>query len=180
VRRRAWPIVFGVFAFVLLSAGDCEIGDLGALLNKPGRIVVSNAGTVPAVVTIVAPDVKSYPTLAGGASASVQTNVGGTYDVRVVMTPENASAYRAKLTELRGNVERLISGSLSPVEKTRLFLDLAGIKAAILAFENSGNAAGCSGQIKLGQDEQASVNATVTWVETSGGGFWDSTCSSNN
>jgi hypothetical protein len=177
--HRIRTIAAALFAFLLLSAGDCQIGDLGSFLNKPGEISVTNVGNDPAVVAIIGPDVKSYPTLAGGATATVETNVGGTYQVRVVMSPENAQAYRDRLGELRRKVEQLIAGSLSPVEKTRLFLDLSGIKAAITAFENSGGA-GCSGTIKLDQDEEATVVATVNFVDTSGEGFWDATCGSNN
>jgi hypothetical protein len=176
VSRRAVRLLALAAAFCILVAGDCEI-DL-ELLNKPGTIVVTNIGTEVAVVAILADDVKSYPTLAGGASASVETNVGGAYRVRVVMTPENTQAYRQGLAELRGLVEKQISGSASPVEKTRLFLDLAGIKAAIQALEQA-NAAGCSGRIKTSVDEAASVIATVNWVPQGGAGFWDTTCGSN-
>src|SRR5687768_9595078 len=160
-------VAFGVLAFVLLSAGECEFSSLGDILDKPGQIVVSNLGTETAVVAIIANDVKSYPTLAGGATASAYTNVGGVYEVRVVMTPENTERYRQDLVSLRQSVEKLISGSASPVEKTRLFLDLSGIKAAIQALE-TGNAAGCSGRIELDQTKSETVNATVSWVITSG------------
>ncbi len=178
--RRAWPIVFGVFAFVLLSAGECDITGLGGLINKPGSIRVTNTGaTETAVVAIIASDVKSYPTLAAGASAAAETNVGGSYQVLVVMTPENRDAYRQNLLELRSQVETLIAGTSSPVDKTRLFVDLAGIKASIQALENS-NAASCSGNITLSQDEAASVSATVTWVAQGDSGFWDLTCGSSN
>lgn len=178
--RRAWPIVFGVFAFVLLSAGDCEIGDLGALINKPGSIRVTNTGaTETAVVAIIASDVKSYPTLAAGASATAETNVGGSYQVLVVMTPENTDAYRQSLLEVRTRVEKLIGGTASSAEKTQLFIQLAGIKASIQALESS-NAASCSGNIKLSQDEAASVSATVTWVPQGASGFWDLTCGSTD
>ena len=177
-RRRIWPIVLGTFAFVLLSAGECNIGDLGDILDKPGRIVVTNTGPDTAVVAIIGPDVKSYPTLAGGATASAETNVGGAYEVRVVMTPENAQLYRDDLLALRSSVEKLIDGSLSSDEKTTLFIRLAGIKAAIAALETSG-AGGCSGRIELNQDNAEIVNATVSFVRAAGGGFWDATCGSN-
>ncbi|HWH24031.1 MAG TPA: hypothetical protein VNW68_03950, partial [Candidatus Limnocylindria bacterium] len=123
-------------------------------------------------------DVKSYPTLAAGQLASIQTNVGGRYEVRVVMTPENTQRYRDNLATLRSLVEREIDGSASAAERIRLFLDLVGIKAAIRALESS-NAAGCSGRIKLAADEDTDVIATVNWVATSGAGFWDATCGSN-
>jgi hypothetical protein len=164
--------------FVIVSGGECSIGDLGSLLDAPGRISVTNIGTEPAVIAILADDVKSYPTLAGGATASVQTNTGGRYEVRVVMTPENAATYRADLASLRTLVEKQISDATDPAEKTRLFLDLAGIKAAIQALSNS-NAAGCSGTITLDAEETAEVAATVNWVTSSGAGFWDVTCGSN-
>lgn len=160
--------------FVTLSAGECELGEI---LPRAGRIVVTNTGTEPAVVAIIGPDVKSYPTLAGGGSASVTTNTGGPYEVRVVMTPENAQRYRTELLALRAAVEKLVDGSLTSVEKTNLFLNLAGIKAAIVALEQA-NAAGCSGRIELGQDAAETVNATVAWVAQSGAGFWDATCGS--
>jgi hypothetical protein len=166
-------------AFVLLSAGDCEIGDLSALLAQPGTITVTNTGTTEAaVVAIAADDVKSYPTLAPGQSATVTTNVGGAYRVSVVMTPENAIEYRAELVSLRRLVERQISGSTSPAEKTELFLKLAGIKAAIVAFEQT-NAAGCSGQITLSTDQAASVSASAKWVTQGGSGFWELSCGSS-
>lgn len=170
-------VTLGTLAFVLLSAGECNIGDLGAILDKPGRIVVTNVGIHPAVVAIIAADVKSYPTLVGGATASAQTNVGGSYEVRVVMTPENAQRYHDDLVALRRSVEKLIDGSVSSEEKTGLFVKLAGIKAAITALETSG-AGGCSGRIELNQDNAETVNATVGWVDQGGSGFWDLTCGS--
>jgi hypothetical protein len=175
--RRALRLAAFFMAFVVLSAGDCEIGSLGDILDEPGRIVVSNIGTEPAVLAIIADDVKTYPSLAGGATASAQTNVGGRYQVLVVMTPENTAAYRANLVSLRGLVEKAVDRETDATEKTRLFLDLAGIKAAIAALEMT-NAAGCSGVIELDEDEASSVNATVRWQPQEGGGFWDTTCGS--
>jgi hypothetical protein len=94
------------------------------------------------------------------------------------MTPENAAAYRAELRSLRQLVEKQLDGTTNTAEKTRLFVELAGINAAIQALE-SGNAAGCSGSIRLNTDNAESVSATVRWSTTSGGGFWDATCGSN-
>lgn len=168
-------MLFIGIAFVSLSAGECELGDL---INQPGTIVVTNVGTEPAVVAIIAADVKSYPTLAGGDSATVSTTTGGRYEVRVVMTPENAQRYREELAALRRRVEQLVDGSLSTAEKTQLFSQLAGIKAAINALEQA-NAAGCGGRIELNQASAEKVNATVRWVSQSGSGFWDATCGSN-
>lgn len=176
---RVRMVAFGVLAFVLLSAGECEFSSLGDILDKPGQIVVSNVGTDTAVVAIIANDVKSYPTLAGGATASAYTNVGGVYEVRVVMTPENIERYRQDLFDLRRSVEALIDGTASSADKVTLFTKLAGIKASIQALENS-NAAGCSGSITLNQDEAASVTATVTWVPQGDSGFWDLTCGSDS
>jgi hypothetical protein len=164
--------------FVIVSGGECGLSDLGELLDEPGRITVTNTGLESAVVAITADDLKSYPTLAAGASASVLTNVGGQYEVSVVMTPENAQRYREDLLALRNSVEKLIDGSLTSQEKVELFTNLAGINAAIQALEQS-NAAGCSGKIKLNQDRSEAVNATVSWVPQGGAGFWDSTCGSN-
>ena len=176
MKRRAWPVLFGVFAFVLLSAGDCEISGLGDLINEPGKITVTNVGaTESAVVAIIAPDVKSYPTVAPGGSASVETNVGGSYQVIVVMTPENRDAYRQSLLDLRASVERLINGSATSDEKVLLFTKLAGIKASIQALENT-NAASCSGNIEIKQDEAVTVSATISWVAQGDSGFWDLTC----
>jgi hypothetical protein len=169
--------VFGVFAFVLLSAGECEFSSLGDILNEPGSIVVSNVGTEPAVVAIVADDVRSYPTIAGGAAASAPTNVGGRYTVSVTMTAQQVIEYRADLLALRRTVEKLVDGPMSSEEKVYLFTKLAGIKAA-LGQLNSGVGASCSGNIKLSQDNAAIVNATVAWVTQSGSGFWDLTCGS--
>ena len=165
-------------AFVVLSAGECELSSLGDILDKPGNIVVTNAGTEIAVVAIIADDVKSYPTLAGGATASAETNVGGQYQVRVVMTPENTQRYREDLVSLKQIVSKLVDGTLTTQEKTRLFSQLAGINAAIAALEQA-NAAGCSGVISLNQDNAETVNANVRWVPQSGAGFWDATCGSN-
>jgi hypothetical protein len=174
-RRALRPFAL-LATFCILVAGDCEI-DL-ELLNKPGTVTVTNTGTEVAVLAIVADDVKSYPTLPGGASASVETNVGGDYQVRVVMTPENTEAYRQHLVAMRRLVEKQIDGSASPVDKTRLFLDLAGIKAAIQALEQT-NAAGCSGRIKTSVEEATSVTAVVNWVPQGDAGFWEVNCSSN-
>jgi len=178
MNRRVRMVVFGVLAFVLLSAGDCDITGLGDVLDKPGRIVVTNVGFHPAVVAIIATDVKSYPTLAGGATASVQTNVGGSYQVRVVMDPQNAQRYHDELVALRSSVEKLIGGSSSSAEKTALFIKLAGIKAAIASLETSG-LGGCSGTIELNQDNAQTVNVSVGWVDQGASGFWDVTCGSN-
>lgn len=176
--RRALRVLGPQFAFAVLSAQSCGL-DLEGLVNKPGVIVVTNASThQAAVIALIADDVKSYPTLAPGQSAQIKTNVGGRYEVRVVMTPENAIEYRADLLSLRRLVERQLDGTADVGEKTRLFADLAGIKSAIHALE-SGNAAGCSGTIKLKQDEEETVRATVTWQSTSGSGFWDGTCGSS-
>lgn len=161
-----------------LTAEECDLGDLDGLVNKPGTITVTNAGTESAVIAIIAADVKSYPTLGPGQSASVETNVGGGYDVRVVMTPENAASYRAELQSLRSLVEKQIDGTANAADKTKLFIDLAGVKAAIRALESQ-NAAGCSGRIRLTTESKVSVNATVSWSTTSGSGFWEATCGSN-
>lgn len=166
-------------ALAVLTAGECNIGDLGDILDEPGQIIVTNAGTEPAVIAIIADDVKSYPTLAGGANASVQTNVGGRYQVIVVMTPESAAVYKAELLELRRNVEKLINGSTDSAVRINAFISLAGIKASIQSFE-VGNGASCGGNIKLDADNKRSVNAAVMWVRQSGSGFWDLTCGSTN
>jgi hypothetical protein len=171
-------LVFGVLCFVLLSAGDCEFSSLGDILNQPGTIVVTNTGTEPAVVAIIADDVKSYPTLVGGVSASAPTNIGGRYTVTVTMTAQQVIEYRADLLELRRTVERLLGGSASSDEKVYLFTKLAGIKAALSQL-NSGVGASCSGNIKISQDNAASVSASVAWVRQSGSGFWEVSCSSN-
>ena len=173
--RRALRILALAAAFVLLTAQECELDEF---VQKPGSISVTNIGNELAVIAIIADDVKSYPTLAGGSHASAQTNVGGAYQVRVVMTPENANAYRQSLAELRRLVERQIDGSASPAEKTQLFINLAGLKAAILAFEQA-NAAGCSGRVTISVEETTEVVATVNWVPQGGAGFWDVTCGSN-
>jgi hypothetical protein len=178
VSRRTLRLFALAAAFVLLTAGECEIGDIGSLLDKPGTISVTNTGTEVAVVAILAEDVKSYPTLASGSTASVDTNVGGPYDVRVVMTPENAQRYRENLDSLKQLVQKQVDGTASTQEKTRLFSDLAGINAAIRALEQA-NAAGCSGDITLSQEETVSVTAAVRWVPQSGAGFWDIICGSN-
>lgn len=172
--RRPRALLCIAVAFITLSAGECE---LGGIVDEPGRIVVTNTGTEPAVVAIIAPDVKSYPTLAGGGTASVSTNTGGEYQVRVVMTPENTQRYRADLSELKAVVQKLVDGSLTTEEKTRLFSRLAGINAAIAALEQA-NAAGCGGRIELEPDGPETVNATVQWVAQGGAGFWDTTCGS--
>jgi hypothetical protein len=78
---------------------------------------------------------------------------------------------------LRKLVEARIDGTADASEKTRLFTDLAGIKASIQSLENQ-QGAGCTGRIELSPDETASVSATVTWSTTSGGGFWDVSCGS--
>lgn len=178
MKRRLRLILMLAAAFALLSAGECSIGDLGSLLDEPGQITVTNTGSEPAVLAIVADDVKSYPTLAGGASASVQTNTGGRYEVRVLMTPEGALEYRAELLALRSSVQTLIGGSTDPAEKTRAYAALAGIKAAIQRLD-SGSGASCSGNIQLEADEQARVSASVAWLAQSGSGFWDLSCGSS-
>ena len=175
---RLQTLAFAAAAFVMLSAGKCDISSLGDILDEPGSIAVTNIGQEPAVVAISADDVKSYPTLAAGATGSAQTNVGGRYQVSVVMSPENAQRYRDELNTMRGTVEKLIDGSLSSAEKTQLFLQLAGIKAAISALEMT-NAASCSGVINLDRDNAAHVSATVRWEPQGGAGFWDLTCGSN-
>jgi hypothetical protein len=176
--RRALRVVAPLLALALLSGQSCD-ADFGNLLTKPGTITVSNVSTGEgAVLAILADDVKSYPTLAAGQSASVETNVGGRYEVRVVMTPENATAYRAELASLRRLVEKQLDGEANAAAKTQLFVQLAGIKAAIQALEIA-NAAGCSGEIDLDTEKDAAVHATVQWSPTSGGGFWDATCGSS-
>lgn len=171
-------LVFAAAAFVILSAGECDISSLGDILDEPGSIAVTNVGQEPAVVAISADDVKSYPTLAGGATASAETNVGGRYSVSVVMTPENTQRYRDELATMRRTVEQLIDGSISAADKTQLFIKLAGIKAAISALEVT-NAASCSGVINLDRDNAAQVSATVRWETQGAGGFWDLSCGSN-
>lgn len=163
---------------VAITAEECDLGAGGGLVNKPGTIIVDNVSTdQTAVVAVIAQDVRSYPTLAAGQTAEVQTNVGGPYQVLVVMTPENTSAYRDELRSLRRLVEKQVDGATDPAEKTQLFIDLAGIKAAIQALED-GNAAGCSGRLTLSTDHEEVVAATVRWSTTSGGGFWSVTCGS--
>jgi hypothetical protein len=175
--RRTLRIFGPLLAFALLSAESCDF-ELGGLINQPATITVTNTSTSEtAVIAILADDVKSYPTLAPGQSATVKTNVGGRYEVRVVMTPENATEYRAQLTSLRRLVEKQIDGSADSTDKVKLFTDLAGIKTAIKALE-AANAAGCTGTIKLGADDETQVAATVAWQTTSGAGFWDIACGS--
>jgi hypothetical protein len=178
VTRRTVISVALVCAWLLLTAGDCEVGDLDVLLERPGTIQVTNTGQEPAILAIVADDVRSYPTLAGGQTVTVRTFVGGSYQVRVVMTPENAAVYRQRLQDLRSLVERQIGGATTSQEKTQLFVDLAGLKAAILSLEQA-NAAGCNGHLELRPQSDESVSATVAWDPTSGDGFWDATCGSN-
>lgn len=175
--KRLRLLTLGVMGFVLFSAGDCDITGLGDILNEPGQIVVTNVGTEVAVVAIVADDVKSYPTLAGGATASAQTNLGGRYHVSVTMTPQQTIEYRAELQALRRTVEKLVDGSISSEEKVYLFTKLAGIKAALVQL-NAGQGASCGGNIGLNQDNTVTVNSTVAFITQSGAGFWDLTCGS--
>lgn len=175
--RRAVRLLAVLAACVVVSAGECNIGDLGSLLDRPGKITVTNVGLEPAVVAILVDDVKAYPTLVRGQATTVLTNTGGSYQVSVVMTAESAIAYKAELVELRRTVEKIINGSADSAEKTRAFVALAGIKSAIQRYE-SGSGASCSGRIKLAKDEAARVDATVQWVTQSGSGFWDLTCGS--
>lgn len=175
MRHRAVRPVAAVLAFLVLSAGECQSGDLGFDINQPGAIVVTNVGTEAAVVAITADDARSYPTLPGGGSASVSTNVGGRYEVRVVMTPENAQRYRADLLALRKTVTDLIVASPTAEQKTLFFVTLAGIKSQLSTLE-AGGAAGCTGSIKLGSESAAQVNATVAWVSQGDGGFWEVIC----
>lgn len=162
-----------------LTAEECSLGDLDGMINKPGTITVINTSADQvAVIAILANDVKSYPTLGPGGSASVTTNVGGQYEMRVVMTPEQTLEYRAELQSLRALVEKAVDGTADPAAKTRLFVDLAGVKAALRALETQ-NAAGCSGKIRLSTETAEKVQATVTWSRTSGSGFWDVSCGSN-
>jgi hypothetical protein len=175
-----WPVrlLAAAAAFVVLSGAECDPGELGLIINQPGTIVVVNTGTEPAVLAITADDVRSYPTLPGGGSASVVTSVGGRYAVRVVMTPESAQSYRTGLLALRKSVTDLIAGSSSAVERTRLFIDLAGIKSQLLELERSGSA-GCDGAIRLDPGAAETVHASVQWTAQGEGGFWDATCGSS-
>jgi hypothetical protein len=166
-----------VTAFLVLSAGECQPGDLGVEFDLPGTVVVTNVGRETAVVAITADDARSHPTLPGGGSASVSTNVGGRYEVRVLMTPENARRYHADLLALRKTVTDLVATAPTAAEKTRFFVALAGIKSQLLTM-GAGGAAGCTGTIELGPDANAQVNATVAWVSEGDGGFWDATCGS--
>jgi hypothetical protein len=167
-----------VVVFAIVSGGECEISSLGEILDEPGRIVVTNAGSEVAVVAIIGPDVKSYPTLGSGATASAETNVGGAYQVVVVMTPEQTLEYGDELANLKRTVQKLVDGSLSTEEKTYLFTKLAGINAALASLQQ-GSSASCSGIINLRRDNPEIVNATVAWVTQSGTGFWEMTCGSN-
>jgi hypothetical protein len=165
-----------------LTAEDCSVGDLDGLINRPGKITVTNTGTEPAVVALLAPDAKSYPTIPGGGSSGITTNVGGRYELRVVMSGEALIEYRARLTQLRREVEQQIGGTPSTAQKIKLFTDLAAIKAALIQLSegSGGSAAGCTGSIKLKTESDESVQASVQWVPaSSGGGFWDITCGSN-
>ena len=176
-KRLSGPVI-ALVVFAIVSGGECELSEIGDIPQEPGTIAVWNAGdTEVAVVAILADDVKSYPTLAPGSTAAVKTNVGGAYQVRVVMTPENVQAYRENLNALKQLVQKQIDGSATSAEKARLFTDLAGINAAIRALEQA-NAAGCSGTIKLKEDQAVSVTASVRWVAQGGAGFWDTNCPS--
>jgi hypothetical protein len=165
--------VIGV-AFVAVLAAACE----GFSFNEPGSITVRNlSNTETAVLAVMAPDVKSYPTLAAGRNAVVTTSVGGTYTVTVVMSGIDLQTYRANLRDLRSNVQKVVDGSASNDEKVRFFSYLAGINAALAQAQAGG--ASCSGKINLAEDANASVSAQVNWVTTLGGGFWELACSSN-
>jgi hypothetical protein len=163
-------------AIVLLIAGAC--GDFNFDL-KPGTIKVTNtSATDTAVVAILADDAKSYPTLGPGASATVKTNIGGTYRVIVVFEQQNLVEYLDSLKALRGNVEKIIDGTSSTDEKILFFTHLATIKSAISQVEQTGGA-GCSGKIKLGSEEDSAVQATVNNTSVNGTGVWDISCGSN-
>jgi hypothetical protein len=179
-RVRRWPtrLLAASVAFIVLSGAECDPGELGIVINQPGTIVVANGGSEAAVLAVTTDDARSYPTLPGGGSASVVTNVGGGYRVRVLMTPENAKTYRADLLALRKSVTDMIAGSASAADRTRLFVELAGIKSQLLELEQGGSA-GCDGAIRLSPDSVSTVHATVQWVAEGEAGFWDATCASN-
>ncbi len=167
-------------AFVLLSAGDCEIGDLGNILDKPGKVVVTNTSPTETVaIAITGPDFKSYPTVGPGATVSATTNVGGPYQLTVILSGESLLNYKADLENLKRTVRTLVdSGSVTTEEKVYLFTKLAGINAALAQMQQSGSAS-CSGNIELDRDNDAIVNSIVSFVTQSGSGFWDITCGSN-
>jgi hypothetical protein len=94
------------------------------------------------------------------------------------MTAQQVDEYRADLLDLRRTLEKLVDGTATSEEKVSAFTRLAGIKAA-LAQLNSGQGASCSGNVKLSQEDEVSVSASIQWVPQSGSGFWDLTCGSN-
>ncbi|HUP83051.1 MAG TPA: hypothetical protein VM284_02560 [Candidatus Limnocylindria bacterium] len=158
----------------LVSA--CE----GFAFNTPGKLTVTNtSASETAIVAIQGDDIKSYPTLGPGASATVATSTGGTYTVTVIMSTVDATSYRNNLQTLRSNVEKVIDGTASSDEKIVFFTHLAGVKVAIQQAQGAGGAS-CSGSIKLSEGEAASVAAVVTWQSSLGSGFWSMTCGSNN
>ena len=171
--RRVVALV-GLSATVALAAG-CG----GFLFTKPGRITVTNtSNTETAVIAVLGDDFKSYPTLGSGGSASITTEVGGAYEVVVIMSTVDAQVYRNTLQTLKQNVTKVVDGTASNDEKILFFTYLAGINAAISQSEAAGGAS-CTGRIKVSEGEAASVSAQVVWTSTLGSGFWSLTCGSN-
>lgn len=164
----------GLAGAVVLAAG-CE----GFLFNKPGTITVTNTSTTEtAVIAVLGDDFKSYPTLGPGASAKVTTEVGGAYQVIVIMSAVDAQDYRNNLQTLKQNVTKVVDGTASNDEKILFFTYLAGINAAISQSQAAGGAS-CTGRIKVSEDATASVAAQVSWTSTLGSGFWSLACGSN-
>ncbi len=167
-------IAIAGLAAVVVAAAACE----GFAFNSPGKITVTNTSTTEtAVIAILGDDVKSYPTLGPGRSAEATTEVGGDYQVVVIMSAIDAQTYRANLQTLKQNVTKVIDGTASNDEKVLFFSYLAQINTAIAQANNAGGAS-CTGRIELKEDAAVSVSVAVAWTSTLGSGFWSLTCGS--
>jgi len=149
------------------------------LLNQAGAITVRNlSNTETAVLAVRGDDFKSYPTLGPNHNAVISTEVGGAYQVLVVMSAIDAQTYRNNLQLLKQNVTTVVDGTASNDEKVLFFSYLAQINSALAQTYDSGGAS-CTGQIELNEDTSASVSVTINWTSTLGSGFWSLTCGSN-
>ena len=169
---RAAALLLGI---VLVVGAACEGFDI---TTHQATITVTNtSATETAVIAILGDDVHSYPTLGTGKSAIVKTNVGGHYEVRVVMTPQQVQDYRTSLQILKSNTSKVLDGTATTEDMTAWFARLAGVNAALAAL-NTGGAAGCTGTVDL-KASDPSVLANVTWTDQLGSGFWAASCGSS-
>ena len=166
-RLRTALAVLAIVAFVV----GCDDFGIGAGDLASYKVTVTNAGSVPALITIAMPDGSKTVTLAPGFSAA-QIGYKAVRYALTVHAVDDIDAYRANLGRLRSELEKQLGAGVG--DPATVLSQITLIKQQQRALQASTKSFGCSGEVtklkpyKIGSIAFQAAGTAGIWVPTCG------------